>query len=310
VDTTEQERDAPWQKCRAKGLDSLRAELAEKRYASVKGSEMRRWLDADLALRGTSVRKAFPQFKKLWDECPPQVSEGSETIYEHKHVFHSLYDLDGEQGEPTRMREGIVTGEDGMRRQRYVAHETTSTEGNATPHYVRYYPALPDKWDQDPVVRGLRGVFSELCSGPNQEKLGIKRPHGNTIYQFCYRTIVNLTKGDPGPEGVHVDGGTAAMIVVVRRDNLKPGTGGTRIWKMEQGTGKPTPEDVKSGENILHTWTPEEPLEALFFLDESVLHEALRGMLQDESFSATRDMFILDVRRRDGAWKGPQPGKK
>ena len=93
------------------------------------------------------------------------------------------------------------------------------------------------------------------------------------------------------------------MILVVKRDNIRPGTGGTRIWSTRQKTGKPTPEDIQS-DKVLHTWQPESPFEALFFLDESVMHEALKGELIDGEKAATRDMFILDLRRKDGSWRG------
>ena len=55
---------------------------------------------------------------------------------------------------------------------------------------------------------------------------------------------------------------------------------------------------------MLYTWRPELPFEALFFLDESVLHEALVGELNDEEREATRDMFIMDLRRQDRSWRG------
>ena len=93
------------------------------------------------------------------------------------------------------------------------------------------------------------------------------------------------------------------MILVVKQDNIRTGTGGTRIWSTQQKTGKPTPEDIQS-DKVLHTWRPESPFEALFFLDESVLHEALKGELIDEEKEATRDMFIMDLRRQDRSWRG------
>merc|ERR1712013_899879 len=83
-----------------------------------------------------------------------------------------------------------------------------------------------------------------------------------------------------GPEGVHVDGATLGMILVARRENVKPETGGTRIWSAHQATGKPTAEDLES-KKLLHHWKPSKVFDALFFLDESVRHEALEGELAD-----------------------------
>lgn len=141
---------------------------------------------------------------------------------------------------------------------------------------------------------------------PYQIDLGIKQPVGVNMFQFCYRTILRASTGDPGPEGVHVDGGTAAMIMVARRENIKPRTGGTRIWSLDQMTGKPTAEDEAS-DKLLYTWQPSQPFDALLFLDESVGHEALRGELLDESKQGLRDMFIVDLRRKDRSWHSNAP---
>lgn len=301
-------------KSRKQGLDGLRQALKQHRYAAVDGETIKEWLDADMLPRGTSVEESWSTFKNLWNECPSQRSEDCETIYEHKKVFHSSYEfppgLSDEGQRLMRQRDGIVTDEDGTRRQRYFAHETTSTQGEATSHYARYYPALPDKWDNDPMMKAMHRLFAEIYAEPYQRWMGIQPPVGSDMFQFCYRTVMSvdneILKGDPGPEGVHVDGGTAAMILVVRRDNIKPETGGTRIWSPEQATGKPTTADLKSSK-LLHTWKPTQQFDALFFLDESVTHEALRGELIDHHSGALRDMLILDVRRQDRSWHGILP---
>ena len=96
------------------------------------------------------------------------------------------------------------------------------------------------------------------------------------------------------------------MIMVARQENIRPMTSGTRIWSMNQRTGKPTEEDIAS-DKVLHTWQPSQPFDALFFLDESVMHEAIRGELLDENMVGTRDMFIADLRRKDSSWNGSIP---
>lgn len=293
---------------RRQGLARLRTALEKHRFAAVDSETMMEWLNADLASSETTARDAWQDCSQLWAEAPTQTSEGHEVIYTHKKVFHSSYDLqvwDSETGAPSRKTEGIVTDADGTQRQRYLVHKTTSTKGEATPHYMRCYPALPEKWDKDPVTTALRRLFAEVVSEASQLDMGVQPPVGCELFQFCYRTVHALEKeklkGDPGPEGVHNDGGTAAMIVVMRRDNLKPQTGGTRIWSMQQDSGKPTEADLESGK-LLHTWQPTAPFDALFFLDESVKHEALQGELLDPSSEGLRDMFIMDVRRKGGSW--------
>lgn len=306
-----------WCRGREEGLNDLRKTLKHHRYASVDGETMKQWLDADLLARRSSVKETSPAFEKLWAEAPPQHSPYGDTIYYHKKVFHSTYDFqasfDNRSGLPARRTHGIVTDKEGVRRQRYDVHKKTDTDGEATSHYVRYYPALPDKWDHDPLVRSVHRLFVDVFAEQHQQWMGVRPPFGNVMFQFCYRTVMSKQngtwKGDPGPEGAHVDGGTAAMVLVVRRDNIKPRTGGTRIWSMKQHTGKSAPEDVES-DRLLHTWKPSGQFDALFFLDESVLHEALKGELMDPSSEAHRDMLILDVRRPDSSWQGVLPVQK
>jgi len=223
--------------------------------------------------------------------------------------------ITSESEELLRETYDIVTDNDSTRRQRYDAHVTTSTDGTATQHYTRYYPALPDKWNSDMLLRAIHRLFVEVVAKPRQLEMGIQAPAAGVMYQFCYRTEMSrgsdgeVLGGDPGPEGVHVDGGTAAMILVARRENIKPQTGGTRIWSNEQPTGKPMEEDVDS-DKLLHTWQPAQEFDALFFLDERVLHEALQGDLLDSASVGNRDMLILDVRREDRSWFSSRPVQK
>lgn len=65
-------------------------------------------------------------------------------------------------------------------------------------------------------------------------------------------------------------------------------------------------EDVDS-DKLLHTWQPAQEFDALFFLDERVLHEALQGDLLDSASVGNRDMLILDVRREDRSWFSSRP---
>jgi hypothetical protein len=276
-------------------------------------------LNTDLMFHATSVAETLPTLRQLWTEAPPQQSKNGDDIYLHKKVYHAAYEVppvpaglgNGTQTQmPVRQRGGMVYDEANLRRERYVAHQTTSTKGDATPHYTRMYPSMPDRWDDDPLLRAVHRLFAEVFTEAAQLEMGIRQPAGNRMFQFCYRTELQAAdgriKGDPGPEGVHVDGGTAAMILVMRRDNIKPLTGGTRVWSPAQETGKPTQADIDSNK-LLHTWEPTHPLEALFFLDESVLHDALQGELLDQGADALRDMLIVDIRRKDLSWQQALP---
>merc|ERR1712176_896046 len=272
--------------------------LNRDRYAMVDSSTMMEWLNADLVSHGTNAREAMPTLQQLWTECPQQRSENGDVIYHHKKVFHSRYQLDQDLKRETY---DIETDADGTERQEYNAHVSTSTDGKATQHYKRYYPALPAKWNDDRLLNAVHRLFADVVAKPKQDELGVKAPFGSILYQFCYRTEMDKHWRDPGPEGVHVDGATLGMILVARRENIKPETGGTRIWSAHQATGKPTDEDLES-EKLLHHWKPAKVFDALFFLDESVTHEALEGELADPDRMGYRDMLILDVRRKDRTW--------
>merc|ERR1712176_1425333 len=56
-----------------------------------------------------------------------------------------------------------------------------------------------------------------------------------------------LRHGEPGPEGIHQDDAELTVIVLLRRDNVAEGSGGNRIWRLEQPCGKPSAEDLSSG---------------------------------------------------------------
>jgi len=301
---------------RLEGLNALRMALKRDRYASVDHETMKRWLNADLMFRGTNVEAAWNPFAQIWDQTISQTAFEAQDkkIYEYKKVFHSSYDIEGnEEGTPIRQQNDIIIDEDGIPRQKYLVHELTSTGGEATDHYARFYPSLPLKCNNDPVLTAVHRLFAEIYMEHHQKEMGIVSPVGRNMFQFCYRTIMRYVDGkmvgDPGPEGVHVDGGTAVMIFVVNRDNIMPETGGTRIWSMDKTTGKPTQEDLVS-DKVLKTWKPLESCDALFFLDESVMHEALRAELIDPNLLATRDMLILDLRRDDGSWHPRMDVKK
>jgi len=283
---------------RQKGLKKLWNTLSRDRYAMVDSSTMMEWLNADLMPRRTNAQEEIPTIQRLWTECPSQRSENNEIIYQHKKVFHSRYQLDRGLERETY---DIDTDADGTERQEYNAHVSTSTNGVATQHYKRYYPALPATWDNDRLLGAVRRLFADVAAKPRQRELGVRAPSASVVYQFCYRTEMDRHYRDPGPEGVHVDGATLGMVLVTRRENIKPETGGTRIWSAQQATGKPTAEDLASNK-LLNHWKPSKTFDALFFMDESVTHEALEGELEDPDRKGYRDMLILDVRRKDRAW--------
>lgn len=181
---------------RQKGLEKLHETLKRDRYAMVDSSTIMKWLDADLMSHGTNTREEIPTLQRLWTECPSQRSEGSDIIYHHKKVFHSRYQLDQDLQRETY---DIVTDADGTQRQEYNAHNSTSTDGVATQHYKRFYPALPEKWDDNRLLGGARRLFADVAA--TQRELGMRAPFGSIVYQFCYRTEMDEHYRDPGPEG-------------------------------------------------------------------------------------------------------------
>lgn len=295
---------------RTEGLRRLRHELKEVGFAFVPSDVLRGWLNADLLQRGTSVKQEWHAFGKIWETSPVQNARDSdEQIYEHKKVYHSKYSVNAGETDINmkplvRQVDGLRTDKDGELRQLYSAHESTSTAGQATPHFQRDYPGLPHHYDRNLLLQASQRLFAEVFHPVYQKEIGICEPLASTMFQFAYSTRMNLFgKGDPGPEGVHFDGAVGAMIIVVGRRNIRPGTGGTRIWSPDQPTGKPTPEDLTSGRLLLQT-EPKDELDTLFYLDERVAHEAVAGEIIDGAVEAERNMLIMDFRRDGGSFFG------
>merc|ERR1719277_2846643 len=173
---------------RSRGINDLRERLRRKGFAAVDSTMVREWLNAELAPKGLDAAELMPNLQRLWTECPQQRSSDGEVIYKHKKVFHSRYQLPQGMNSGTAglIREtfDIVTDNDGTRRQRYDAHVTTSTDGTATQHYTRYYPALPDKWNDDMLLQAIHHLFVEVVAKPRQLEMGIQAPAGSIMYQF------------------------------------------------------------------------------------------------------------------------------
>ena len=296
---------------RERGLEKLRETLKKHGYATVNADTMKSWLQSDIGPEPT-INSAMPAFHHIWEESTrSQMSTTFEPIKEHIKMSHAKYNLSvyakasGRNWQPQKNTEYSITDKVGDRWEKFVfdIHKATSSKGNGSTHHIRNFPAAPLKWDKDEVFNAVQRFFAELFAAENQRRMNIQAPAGDNLYVVATRTIINKFGGDPGLEGVHMDGAVAGMIMVVNRENIRAGSGGTRIWSTEQKTGKPTLQDVGS-DKLLYTWQPSSPFDALFFLDERVLHEALQGKLVDQSRGAFRDMLIYNLRRKDNTWFG------
>jgi hypothetical protein len=73
-------------------------------------------------LFSASVQAEWSPFANIWDQTIPQTAFEAQdhTIYDYKKVFHSSYDIEGnEEGTPIRQVENIIYDANKIPRQRY-----------------------------------------------------------------------------------------------------------------------------------------------------------------------------------------------
>ena len=96
------------------------------------------------------------------------------------------------------------------------------------------------------------------------------------------------------------------MIILMRRHNVAEGSGGNRVWNLEQRCGKPTDDDLASP-RLVRSHILRRRFDALVVLDREVKHEACpifvaaAGDLEGPGAeTAVRDVLTIEVRRPRG----------
>ena len=86
---------------------------------------------------------------------------------------------------------------------------------------------------------------------------------------------MDSSNGDPSPEGVHQDSAELVCLMLLHRENCRFDSGGNRLWRLEQASGKPDPEALDEGSksNLLFETVMRDRFDAIFLLDRRLKHE-------------------------------------
>ena len=98
------------------------------------------------------------------------------------------------------------------------------------------------------------------------------------------------------PEGVHQDAAHLTAVVLMARENVADGTGGNRVWALEQPAGKPSEADIANASRLLATTVLTARFDTLLVMDRLVKHEAWPIAPADDTRAAVRDVWTFEVR--------------
>lgn len=149
-----------------------------------------------------------------------------------------------------------------------------------------------------------RSSDGQLGSEASSRDPGLEAMDGNL-------RLKEALDGDPGPEGVHQDDAEITAVIMMNRRNVLTGTGGNRVWSLQQACGKPSQADLAS-DRLLSSPMLLDRFDALFLLDRKVKHEACPiGVAPSDvapraDSSAVRDVLTFEV-RRPRAYSTPLP---
>ena len=283
-------------------ISDIAASLKSSSYAFVPRKDMLTLMTKNNAI---DIQKFSKQFHQAWNQTTPQRStENNAEIYPYKGTLVSYHTI------PTPPPTSTVSQRITTNLQNHTelgkctfeeVDNTTSTTGNAAATYGRLHRCWPDSVDTNPIQHALHNMISELLTQPNE--IGIDVDEIENIPWECMQTAFRVTKsnqkhGEPGPEGIHQDACQLTIIILMNRTNVQLGSGGNRVWSLNQKNGKPTEEDIAS-HRLLQEIVLTEQFDALFVLDRKVKHEALPIELErreNEEDVAVRDVLTFEVR--------------
>lgn len=327
-------------------LPELRRSLRDHKFAFLSAQALSQLLPDELDLHAN-----WDQFHGFWDRTEPQRSlgDGSE-VYPYKGTLVSYYyletstsagdevgahDTDSVDGDSpvvhvsrsaTGLKEAGIAGEEGLWVVENVDPTTNTTAELSADTLGRRHRAWPHDSDDNPLVYALQKLLGKLLSQPIEMGLKEAEPKEQAKSECNWeamQTAFRVTKspnrhGEPGPEGVHQDDCALTVVVLVGRENVAPGSGGNRVWSLEQPCGKAVPEEPEElnkvdavensrksqakqrDEQLLWEGMLERPLDAVFLLDREVKHEALPIEVLDIAVNggvARRDVLTFEVRR-------------
>lgn len=261
---------------------SLHARLQQDRFAIVPASEL--W---PLLLEHGATETGRSPFAGYWDLATPQRDEHGIEIYPYKGTLTSYYAMDTSRSDDAQRSTAETEPEFPGH---VVEHIDPTTVNGDNASYYRLHQQWPLSADSNTVMLAVQRLVHRLMAAGATGSF-------HAMFSAFRVTRSETALGDPSPEGVHQDSAVLTIVMLMRRHNAAHFSGGSRVWSLEQPSGKPTTESVRS-DRLLASHTLREPFDALFLLDREVKHEALPVLQADEAAGpATRDVLTIEVRR-------------
>jgi hypothetical protein len=273
-------------------LAGVAAALAREHYVLLSARDMLQLLPL------FPVALASEQLNGMWDETIPQRDEHGHIVYPHKGTLVTYYALDqGEtDGNATVVRSNLHNYD--ANGSRTIEHIDPSTAHGAT-SYFRVHKAWPDGADENPIVRGILWLVSQLLASTGPIAPRFEAMMSAFRVQAGARlpsaSIDRGGDGDPSPEGVHQDSANLTIVMMWDRRNVAHGSGGNRVWSLEQPCGKPSVADLTS-KRLLASAFLIDRFDTLIVLDREVKHEGTPITPADGGTLAVRDVLTFEVR--------------
>lgn len=258
-------------------LSQFVIEVRAQRYGYISSEDM--W--CFLKILGAED-KDVPEFLDFWSEEKLNATH-TETEYPYKlsagaqYGFHKRSD------------------DDAFNIQRH-AHCTFAADPYApgdAGNEKRDFPAPPWTVDSNSIAVAFR-KFAFLMSDPRGVTL--KGVNGSQQFNYTLRHFFDKTinrkesLGLPSLEGVHQDGGEVVLVSMIERANVKATTGISRIWNLNQPTGR---YRHANRTNLLLETMLVKPFDTLVLMDRHVQHEGRKFEIEDDKSPATRSVQLL-----------------
>ena len=253
------------------------------------------------------------EFRQFWDSAISQTDENEEEVYPYKGTLVSYFQMDVKKdfNSIDRSKSHNLSNDFKGRSIEFIDPTTSGKESK-----FRIHKQWPQNADTNPIILGMLRILFELISKPSSIEWNAAPGTDPTtsVYEpmmsaFRVRKsnsldtkMLKYSKGEPGPEGVHQDLCELTVVILVDRTNLTDESAGNRVWSLEQKSGKPIEEDLKS-KKLLKELVLKDTFDTLFVLDRKAKHEAL-PLTIDKSYNhekeanvAVRDVLTFEVRR-------------
>lgn len=283
----------------------IQSELASKKFAFLSANEMQTLMGNF----GEFSCDDEQEFEKFWDYSVAQRDESENEVYPYKGTLVSYFSMNIKKdfNSINRSSSHNLQNDSEGRSIEFIDPTTVGEESK-----FRIHKQWPLNADNNPIILGLLRIVFEIISRPSSiqwkaapgtdPKSSIYEPMMSGFRVTKSNSSLRYKNGEPGPEGVHQDLCELTIVVLVNRKNITFKSGGNRIWSLDQKSGKPNENDLKST-RLLKELVLRDRFDTLFLLDREAKHEALPIIIdknygnKEEEKCAVRDVLTFEVRR-------------